>query len=427
LIIGCYTLPQGTRNQFGSLYLGYYDNHDNLQYCGKVGTGFNEKSLKSIYKKLKNLETNDNPFSVNPPGVTTAVWVKPKLVAEIEFTEWTKGKALRHPSFKGLRHDKSPKNITIESHVQLSKIKPSIIKVKKSVPLENKIQLPIKLTHPDKILYPESKITKLDLAQYYDHIQEWILPYLVNRPLTIVRCPENYKECFYQKHINQSTPKTLYGVKIKEKNKVAHCIYIKDSKGLLSLIQMGTLEIHPWGSRIETIEYPDTITFDLDPAPQVEWKEVVKTAKRLQKHLLEFNLTSFVKTTGGKGLHVVIPIKPQHHWDEIKNFTHIFVQFMVERYPNEYVGQMSKVKRKGKIFIDYLRNLRGATAISAYSTRARFGAPVSVPLAWDELTNHFKDTSFNIFNLPKRLNELKNDPWELFFKLNQSLNLYRFK
>ena len=266
--------------------------------------------------------------------------------AEKRTKNWLKVKCV-----KGLRTDKPEKKITREKEADIDQLSES-----QNQKLDKKVELPFKLTHPDKILYPESKITKLDLAKYFDEIQEWILPYVVNRPLTLVRCPENYHECFYQKHTNKSTPKTLYGIKIREKDKTENCIYIKDREGLMAIVQMSTLEIHPWGSRIENIEHPDTITIDLDPAPDIEWKKVVLTAKRIQKHLLDFNLKSFVKTTGGKGLHVVIPIQPEFTWAEVKNFTHVFVNFLVTTYPNEYVSEMSKAKRKGKIFIDYLRN-----------------------------------------------------------------------
>lgn len=417
-VIGGFSPPKGSRSFFGSLYLGYYE-RGKLKFCGNVGTGFNQASLKNIYGLLSKNITKANPFSTKPPGITTAIWVKPKLVAEVEFSEWTTDGMLRHPSFKGLRKDKLAKNITREQETTLNKIK----SVNQSKGINKKAQLPFKLTNPDKLLYPESNITKYNLAHYYYSIQEWILPYIVNRPLTLVRCPENYKDCFYQKHINKSTPDTLFGIKIKEKDKFGKCIYIKNIEGLMALVQMGTLEIHPWGSKIESIEYPDIITIDLDPAPDIKWKQVVITANRIKTHLLDFKLRSFVKTTGGKGLHVVIPIKPEYDWEQVKIFSRIFVKLIVSNYPNEYVSEMSKAKRKGKIFIDYLRNQRGATAVAAYSTRARPHAPVSVPLDWDELTTRIKDTSFTIFTLPQRLANLQKDPWKDFFKIKQSLGL----
>lgn len=419
-VIGGYSPPKRSRSYFGSLYLGYFDKNGTLKFCGNVGTGFNNASLKSIFAELQKNKTASNPFNINPPGVNSAVWVKPKLVAEVEFSDWTSEGILRHPSFKGLRSDKPAASITREMKTQIKKIKPA----KKPQLTAEKIDLPFKLTNPNKILYSESKITKLDIALYYDQIQEWILPYIVNRPLTLVRCPDSYKECFYQKHINKSMPKSIHGISIKEKEgKAEKCIYIKDREGLMALVQMSTLEIHPWGSRIEMIEFPDVITIDLDPAPDIPWKKVVSAAKLIKEQLNSYQLKSFVKTTGGKGLHVVIPIKPEYNWKAVKNFAHVFVKFLVEQYPDEYVSEMSKIKRKGKIFVDYLRNQKGATAISAYSTRARPDAPVSVPLAWDELTNKKEETTFTIATLPSRLKNLKQDPWRDFFRIKQSLRL----
>lgn len=411
-IIGGYSPPQGARDYFGSLYLGYFDKKGNLKFCGNVGTGFDRASLKNIYNQLQKLVTRINPFSMRPAGYHSAIWIKPKLVAEIEFAEWTEDGMLRQASFKGLRQDKPAESIIKEKEMPIKKVK----SLKKLKLITEKTALPFKLTNPNKILYSEGKITKLDIALYYDQIQEWILPYLINRPLTLVRCPDSYKKCFYQKHGNKAKIAGVY-------ESTEKLLYIEDQIGLMSLVQMGTLEIHPWGSQINNLEFPEMITFDIDPAPGISWSKVVLAAKRIREHLASFKLKSFVKSTGGKGLHVVIPIKPEYDWELVKKFSHVFVQFLVANYPKEYVGETSKEKRKGKIFIDYLRNQRGATAISVYSTRARQDAPVAVPLAWDELTNKIKDTSYTIHTLPSRLNELTKDPWQDFFKIKQSLRL----
>lgn len=418
-VIGGYSLPKHTRQYFGSLYLGYFDSKQNLIYCGNVGTGFTQKSIVTVYNELKKIITTKNPFATYPFREQSPTWVKPKLVAEIEFFEFTRDGMLRQPSFKGLRKDKSPKSIHREIKIKEREIKSP------SNPLftQEKIQLPFKLTHPEKMLYPEMEITKLDLIEYYDQIQEWILPYIANRPLTLVRCPDHYSKCFYQKHINESTPPYLYGITIKENRKNEEDIYIKNRNGLMALVQIDTLEIHAWGSRIQKLEFPDILTFDLDPAPDVSWKKVVITAKRIKSHLADYNLQSFVKTTGGKGLHIVIPIKPQYEWKQVKEFAHVFVRFMVMNYPDEYIDKMSINQRKGKIFIDYLRNQRGATTICPYSTRARQDATVATPLDWNELTNNRDDTTYNIVTLLKRLKKLKKDPWEDFHKIKQSLRL----
>ncbi len=280
-----------------------------------------------------------------------------------------------------------------------------------------------KLSNPDKQLFPEDKITKKNLFDYYDSIHEWILPYISNRPLTLLRCPNTYHQCFYQKNINKSMPSEIHSIPVKLKSKKIDCIYIEDREGLLALVQLAVLEIHPWGSLIADYDSPDMIIFDLDPAPNVNWKKVVSAARLIKKYLEKYKLISFLKTTGGKGLHIVVPIKPEYNWDQVKNFAKTFVDYLVANYPDEFLSELSKTKRSGKIFLDYLRNQRGATAIAPYSTRARKGAPVSTPLAWNELTDNFDDTFFTIFTLSNRLKKLKQDPWKNFFEIKQSLNV----
>ncbi len=417
-IIGGFSPPQNSRSHFGSLFLGVYDNQGNLVFSGNVGTGFSQISLKEIAIKLQKLITKKNPFNSNPPGVKTATWVKPLLVAEVEFTEWTNDGHLRHPSFKGLRSDKNPKDIVKETEQPMTKeiASNSIKKPKKT----NQIQL----THPEKILYKEDGITKLDLLNYYEEVAPVMLPFITNRPLTLVRCPSDYKECFYQKKLNESgTALHAVAIKNKKEDKTEDYIYLDNDEGLFNLVQMGVLEIHPWGSMIDSLEYPDIIIFDLDPDENLAWKNVVAAALEVKGHLEQFKLKSFVKTTGGKGLHVVIPIKPEYDWEDVKNFSHTFALFMEQLNPDKYLSVMSKAKRKGKIYIDYLRNQRGANAIAAYSTRAKIHAPISTPLDWDELTPNKKDTYYTIKTLPRRLEQLKHDPWKGFWSVSQSLRL----
>jgi bifunctional non-homologous end joining protein LigD len=407
-VIGGYTLPKGNRNFFGSLLLGVYDKNK-LIYCGHVGTGFNEKTLKEIYKKLKNNETSTMPFNKKPRESNYVHWVKPHLVVEVEFSEWTAEGLLRHPSFKGMRMDKSPKKIIKETP-----------KTKKKALNHSEI----KLTNPNRVLYPEQNITKLELFEYYKTIKKWILPYITNRPLTLVRCPSgNHKDCFFQKHIVKSSPSALKAFPIKEKSKVKDYIYLNNVDGLLTLPQLGVLEIHTWNANIKTIDKPDMMIFDLDPAPDVSWGQVVAAAKEIKKQLTKLKLKSFVKTTGGKGLHVVVPIKPHYEWEIIKDFARSLVDYLVKQDPAKYIGTMNIVKRKGKIFIDYFRNNRGATSIAPYSTRARPNASVSTPVHWSELTNNIKDTYYTVKTLPGRLKKLRKDPWKDFFKIKQSLRL----
>lgn len=464
-VIGGFTKPQGKRLYFGSLLLGTYNKKKQLQYNGNVGTGFNAASLKTIHNQLQKYKTTNSSFAEKITGTSSVTWLKPKVVAEVEFSEWTQDGSIRHPSFKGLRSDKPASAIIHEqeirtksiTHQSNSKSKPrsklamrkksatpkktvkaTTKKASKSSPEKNslkkksrassEINKNFRLTSPQRIVYPEDKITKLELAEYYETIQEKILPYIINRPLTLVRCPDGYKNmCFYQKHINKTTPPELHGILIKEKESKEECIYIKDFNGLMALTQISALEIHPWGSSNKDIEHPDMITFDLDPGPDLAWKKVVSAAFEIKDLLASINLRSFVKTTGGKGLHVVVPIKPKYEWEEIKNFTHTVADYLVRENPTTYIDKMTKSKRVGKVYIDYLRNQRGATAIAPYSTRARQSAPIAVPLAWEELTNNFKDIFYTLKTINKRFNSLKKDPWLDFFKIKQSIDLKKFK
>lgn len=415
-IVGGFTKPKNTRQHFGALLLGAYNKKNKLIYHGRVGTGFTDASLKEMYKLLSKSVTSHCPFTKQPPDNSQGqvTWVDPKIIVEVEFTEWTKDQILRHPSFKGVRADKNPRSIIKEKPI---KVGSGMSKISKSA-----IQIPV--SHPTKILYPEDGITKQEIADYYQVVHEWILPYIDNRLLTLVRCPSGYqKKCFYQKHMNEARVKGLYEIPIQEKHKKENYVYIKDETGLYQLIQLNTLEIHIWGSSIKEIEYPDRIVIDLDPAPDVSWSTVVKSALEIRDHLKAFKLRSFVMSTGGKGLHIVIPIQPEYDWETVKEFTHTFVKFLVLNEPGRYIGEMNKAKRTGKIFLDYLRNQRGATAIAPFSTRAREHAPVAAPLAWDELTNHFEDTVYTIKTLPLRLSNLKSDPWKDYFKTSQSLHL----
>lgn len=280
------------------------------------------------------------------------------------------------------------------------------------------------LSHPDKLLYPDANITKLDLVNYYNKVAKWILPYILKRPLTLLRCPNGQnKKCFYQRHLMTET-ENLYEIKLNDKTEKSEpYLYIKNKFGLLALIQLGVLEIHPWASHIDKVEKPDFITFDLDPGQSTEWKKVIETAFLVKNHLQKLNLKSFVKTTGSKGLHVVVPIKRLYSWDKIKVFAYAFVNYLAMRNPQLIVANMNKTKRKGKIFVDYLRNQHGASSIAPYSTRSKQNASVATPLSWSELSVRIKSDTFTVKNLPHRLAKLKHDPWADFYLLKQKLSL----
>lgn len=391
-VVGGYTQGKGQRSFFGSLLLGFYDKKE-FKYCGRVGTGFNDRSLEEIYELLEHYQTKKCPFSHKPPMQDFKSWVEPKMIVEVEYTEMTSEGVLRHPSFKGLREDKTP---------------PEVVK-------EVGSDFKFEITHPGRIVYPKSNITKLDVVKYYDTIQSWILPYIVSRPLTIVRCPQGIEAaCFFQKHIlpHENNADIFQGDK---------SLYIKKQAGLMELVQIGALELHISGNQIDKPNKPDWIVFDLDPGEGVSWKTIVKTAFFIKEELERYGLTSFVKTTGGKGLHVVLPIVRRYDWESISLFTKTFSEYMSVKYPNDYVSVMTKSKRIHKIYIDYLRNQTGATAIAPYSTRARELATVSTPLGWDELSTKIKPSDFTIETVIKRLETLTQDPWEDFFAMKQSL------
>ena len=280
----------------------------------------------------------------------------------------------------------------------------------------------VRLSNPDRVFYAEQGITKLVLAQYYQAIKDWALPHLADRPLSLLRCPEGYaKECFYQKHLSSGVPDAIGRVEITEKSVAETFLVIENLAGLIGVVQMGVLEIHPWGSTVKRLETPDRITFDFDPDVGLPWEQVSAAAIEMREALLGIGLQSFVKTTGGKGLHVVVPLMPKLGWDAIKEFAKWVAERFVAAYPDRFTANMTKRARAGRIYIDYLRNGRGATAIGAYSPRARAGAPVATPLSWEEVERGVKPDAFTVLTLPGRLARLTSDPWAEMPKLRQSL------
>jgi bifunctional non-homologous end joining protein LigD len=280
----------------------------------------------------------------------------------------------------------------------------------------------VTLSHPEKVLYPEQGITKRALAEYYDAVAEWTLPHVVNRPISLVRCPAGRaKKCFFQRHAGSGLPPQLSEVPIEGFGEDQAFLFITNVSGLIALVQMGVLEMHPWGSRVDNPMKPDRIIFDLDPGAGLAFADVISAAKELRTFLKELGLVSFLKTTGGKGLHIVVPIARRYSWPDVKSFAKRVGELMTQRSPERYLTRISIAERRGKIFIDYLRNDPTSTAVGPYSTRAREGAPVATPLAWDELTPKLDPKVFDINSVPKRLAKLKSDPWEGIAKLAQKL------
>jgi bifunctional non-homologous end joining protein LigD len=443
-VVGGFTLPSDRGQGIGALLLGYY--HDGkLIYAGRTGTGFTQVSRKQLRTKLDKLRAERAAFA-EPPKERDAIWVEPKIVAEVQFVAWTAGGMVRQAAFQGIREDKNSKDVVREEATWIAKPERNSRgqKAEQSNPERPKqdehskpahTSPPVKsssgkaevegvpLTHPDKVLDEESHLTKMQLAQYYAAVADVMLPHIAQRPLSLVRCPEGSgKPCFFQKHVSPGLPAGVGSVPVKDKKtgEVEQFLTLDNAKGLIGLAQMGVLEIHPWGSRNESMEEPDQLIFDLDPDEGIEWKELVRSANEVHDLLEQLGLESFVKSTGGKGLHIVAPIKPEHGWAEIKGFAHSFVRMMEAAKPKLYLTKMSKAARKNRIYLDYLRNERGATAVAAYSPRARKGARVAMPFSWDELKKAARP-EFAVANFESWKARLKRDPWAKMETLRQSL------
>jgi bifunctional non-homologous end joining protein LigD len=417
IILG-WTPSTAARRAIGSLVLGYRDK-TGLRHAGRTGTGFTAESSRELFKRLEPMriarpDLVDKPTALQRRDV---VWVKPELVAEIEFRGWTSDGHLRHAAFKGLREDKPAEEVVRERPAGPSQ--PARATVKSSAGAE---VAGVALTHPDRVLWPDRGVTKVYLAEFYEEIAGWVLPHVVERPLSLVRCPNGWQDgCFFQKHSWAGLDDVILRDTVRDEGGEDEVLFIRDLRGLVALVQAGVMEIHPWGSRIGDVDRPDRITIDLDPGEGVPWPAVIEAAREVRQRLLALSLESFVKTTGGKGLHVVVPLAPRDDWATAKAFARALAEAMEKDSPSRYVSKSVKAAREGRIYVDYLRNGRGATAVAAYSSRARAGASVSVPLDWDELTPAIKPDHFTVENLPGRLDRLTTDPWAAIGRLDQTL------
>jgi len=420
-VLGGYTKPKGSRKNFGSLLLGTYNAKGELTYAGHVGTGFDHALLETLFTALYKRRQQQSPFNNLEDKLRREVtWTKPDLVAEIQFAGWTNDGLLRHPTFEGLREDKKAREVILERPAETPDNPPASSRPSRKTNRSEEIA-GVTLTHPDRVLYPEQGITKKDLCLYYEQVAKVMLPHLKGRPLSLVRCPRGEGQaCFFQKHFTDSAPDSIRGIEISEKNTAGTYILVDDVKGLISLVQLGVLEFHPWPCAEQNIERPDRLIFDLDPSPEIKMAELVQAALHVRDRLKEAGLISFVKTTGGKGLHVVAPVQPTVEWDDFKKFAGLIANDIVRKYPGNYIATMSKAQRAGKIFIDYFRNGRGATSIASYSSRSRPGATVSTPLDWKELTPQLKPELFTVRSVPARLTK-KGDAWRDFFNVRQRI------
>ncbi|WP_151632476.1 DNA ligase D [Noviherbaspirillum aerium] len=423
-VIAGYTEPQGARKYFGALLLGVYDG-GKLRYAGRVGTGFDREVLAATYKRLRSLEQDERPFDHMPPGVRRAEthWIRPTLIAEVSFAEWTDIGLVRQAVFHGLREDKAAREIRREeaASVQVHQHQPKAGKRSGGAGATARIE-GVAISHPDRVIDAESGATKLDVALYYQRVAPYLLPFLHERPVYLLRCPEGIAgEHFFQKHINRLAIAGIRKLDPSLDPGHAPLMAIDDAHALAGAAQMGSIELHTCSATADRIERPDCMVFDLDPDPALPWSKVVEGARLICVMLDELGLTSFLKTSGGKGLHLVVPLSRRHSWDDVTAFSQAVAEHLARTLPKLFSARMGGQNRVGRIFIDYMRNRRHASTVAPYSLRARPGMGVAVPIGWEELDGIAGAAAWTIRTLPDRLETMKNDPWQDYFKTRQNL------
>jgi bifunctional non-homologous end joining protein LigD len=425
-VVGGFTKPANGTEGIGALLLGYYDNKK-LIYAGRTGTGFTQVNSRKLRQQLEKMRQTAMPFVEVPASAGKgALWVRPELVAEVQFSTWTADNLVRQASFKGLREDKKAAEVRREvpdASLAQKSDPPKKADPAKKAPAPAPKKLGFRVTHPDKIVDPETGLTKQALVDYYLAVAPLMLPHVTGRPLSLVRCPNGTgKKCFYQKHLGPGMPPGIGGVEIPDRKGkgVETYVTVQGEESLAGLAQMNVLEIHPWGSTNDDLEHPDRIIFDLDPDEAVSWPTLCESAVEVRERLKKLGLQSFVKTTGGKGLHVVAPIRPKFDWERIKAFTHAFTLQMEQDNSKLYISKMTKAARTNKIFVDYLRNEWEATAVAPYSSRARLGMAVALPLEWAELKSS-KRPKFVIAQFGEWSDRLRKDPWKAMLSSEQEI------
>ncbi len=428
------------KRPFSSLLLAVREG-ERLTYAGRVGSGFGEPELKALWPELKKRAVKTAPVDNVPRDIRRdAHFVKPELVADIAFRGWTDDNVVRQASYKGLRQDKRAAEVIAEIPKEVEDVAPKkdpksarksgagLIAIDSDRDHGTIIVEGVRVTHPDRVLFPGQAITKRALVEYYVAVADRILPHVRERPISLVRCPDGAGgDCFFQKHASSGFPKALKQVRIREVSGSDQYLYIEDAAGLVAAVQMGVLELHVWGSHIQNLDQPDRIVFDFDPDEGLDFALVKEAAREMRDRLKAIGLESFAMATGGKGLHVVVPLKPRHGWDDVKGFAEAMSRTLVADSPDRYLADMSKAKRKGKIFVDYLRNGRGATAIAPFSTRVRKGAPVAWPVAWSALGRLPSAHPVSVADAVTTLKKQKADPWAGYFDVDQVLPLERLR
>ncbi len=413
-VIGGYTDPKGSRVGLGALMLGVHDEAGALVYAGSVGSGFNGRSLAEVFDKLQPLATDKRPFKNATENDRSAHWVQPKLLAEVTFSEWTGDGHLRHPVFHALRTDKPAKQIVRERPLHMAAAKAAPVA---STALPGKL----KVTHGERVIDKTTGITKIELVRFYGLVGPLMMEHLKGRPVSLVRAPEGIGgELFFQKHLDKAT---MDGIRLLDPAlDPGHdpLLEVAATQGLLSAAQMNCVEFHTWNAVKSSIGKPDRMTFDIDPGEGVDWATIQQATALVKTMLDELGLTSFLKTSGGKGLHAVVPIRKQHDWDTVKAFSQAVVQHLAQTLPQLFVAKLGPKNRVGKIFVDYLRNGFGATTACAWSARSRPGVGVSVPIAWDELAHIKSGAHWHLRNIHTRLDQ-GNAPWAHYAASQQAL------
>ena len=405
-VIGGYTDPKGSRTGIGSLLLGVHDKEGRLRYAGNVGTGFNELTLRDLRHKLGKLHADASPFAPDAELPRNAHWVKPELVCEVAFGEWTRSHRIRHSVFHGLRTDKPPKAITREEPSHSAPVdKPAAKAADVTLPSS------LRVSNPDRVIDAQSGTTKIGLVRYYALVAPLMMEHLKGRPVALVRAPEGIGgELFFQKHAERYKMPGVEQLDRAIDPDHPRLLEVATPDGLLSAAQMNVVEFHTWNGVKAAIGKPDRMTFDLDPGEGVGWPQVQEASQLVRAFLTELGLPAFLKTSGGKGLHVVVPLKKQFDWDTVKDFSQAIVQHLARTIPQRFVAKSGGSNRVGKIFIDYLRNGFGATTVCAWSARARPGLGISVPVRWDELEGLKSGAHWSVVTVHTRLDQ-GNAPW----------------